>query len=454
MNRFFVKYRTEDDDSAPMDYTCFSSVAEAQKNRQEQAIHRTREDVVVRHHAEPAGGRASIDGYRTRPRQPVDFANEPKQEEPQSPRGYEAMRKPPIYRSADNSQVEQEWQQQHPRSPMGMRVRTVAMPQPQPQPIAPPAQAGQSQAFGAPVAPAIPDWYHGAQREVAQGTGARRHPRVQRAQQPENEQPQSWQAQPAPPPSRQPMGYPMYPGNPPPSPYPPQTPTRRLPPEPQQGELATQPAQEPPRDIPWLGIAVITLCAIAVALWLAGMGITARTQTITAQREQARQAIVDKHPLRYRELIESEAKKNNLHPAFVAAIILNESSFKPDAESRVGARGLMQMMEDTAQWVNGKLDNSADYSFDRMWVAEDNVRFGCWYLSFLSDRFRGDPVLVAAAFHAGQGTVQNWLNDSKYSSDNLTLILDNLADGPTKSYATRVVKDYAVYKRVYYEQSI
>ena len=79
------------------------------------------------------------------------------------------------------------------------------------------------------------------------------------------------------------------------------------------------------------------------------------------------------------------------------------------------------------------------------------MEFGCWYLNFLSERFRGDPVLVAAAFHAGQNQVQNWLNDSAYSQDHLTLEIDNMTDGPTKQYVTRVTRSFAIYKRLYYE---
>ena len=95
--------------------------------------------------------------------------------------------------------------------------------------------------------------------------------------------------------------------------------------------------------------------------------------------------------------------------------------------------------------------NGAGYDFDAMYDAETNVEYGCWYLNFLSERFRGDPVLVAAAFHAGQGQVQNWLNDSRYSSDKLTIRLENMADGPTKQYAARVLNAFAAYKRLYYE---
>ncbi|MCI5955921.1 MAG: transglycosylase SLT domain-containing protein [Clostridiales bacterium] len=209
--------------------------------------------------------------------------------------------------------------------------------------------------------------------------------------------------------------------------------------------------EERPRlRIPWLGIAAFAMAFIAVGLWLAQLSFDRQTGQVLAQREATQAALLESHPLRYRELIEQKAQKYNLSPAFVAAIILNESSFRPDAESSVGARGLMQLMDETAGWICGKM-NGAGYDFDAMYDAETNVEYGCWYLNFLSERFRGDPVLVAAAFHAGQGQVQNWLNDSRYSSDKLTIRLENMVDGPTKQYAARVLNAFAAYKRLYYE---
>ncbi|MEA5013927.1 MAG: transglycosylase SLT domain-containing protein [Candidatus Limiplasma sp.] len=212
-------------------------------------------------------------------------------------------------------------------------------------------------------------------------------------------------------------------------------------------------AQEEARklSIPWLGIGTAALAFLAVALWLMQMSFATQKEAVLRHRDETAAAIAESHPYRYRELIETQAQINNLHPAFIAAIVLNESSFNPQAESSVGARGLMQMMPDTAQWVHGKIAEGEEYSFDRMYDPDTNVRYACWYMKFLSERFRGDPVLVAAAFHAGQGTVQNWLNDSRYSADSQTIDLQDMMDGPTKNYASRVLSAYAVYKRLYYE---
>lgn len=221
--------------------------------------------------------------------------------------------------------------------------------------------------------------------------------------------------------------------------------------------LAQEEWQEEPekekRNIPWLAIAAFAAAMAAVALWLMQMNFSAQTEQVLEDRRAAQEAIEEKHPLYFEELIAEKANKYNLSPAFVAAIMLNESSFRTDATSSVNARGLMQLMDDTASWIHDKMNLSDAYSFDDLYDAQTNVEYGCWYLNYLSGTFLGDPVLVAASFHAGQNEVKNWLSDSRYSSDGVTIALENLPEGPTKQYVTRVINDFAAYKRLYYENT-
>ncbi len=151
----------------------------------------------------------------------------------------------------------------------------------------------------------------------------------------------------------------------------------------------------------------------------------------------------------WQEEIEHYAAQYNLQPAFVTAIIRNESSFRTNAESGVGARGLMQMMPDTAEWIAGKLNDSG-YTFDSMWDGETNIRYGCWYLGYLSRLFNGDAALVSAAYHAGQTTVTQWLSDRTKSPDGIHLDVSRLSDGPTKQYIGRVTQTYGIYQTLLY----
>ena len=199
----------------------------------------------------------------------------------------------------------------------------------------------------------------------------------------------------------------------------------------------------------WL-IALLTVSfflVLAGVASLAGMRAYLTRQTEKHQAEQ--NAIYANYPYDYRALIEEAAADYNLNPAFVAAIVRNESSFQPRAESSVGARGLMQLMPDTAEWIAGKLKFSG-YAFERMYDPQSNLRFGCWYVNYLSSLFHGDPVSVACAYHAGQGQVTAWLSDPRLSDDGVSLVLSRMADGPTKTYAGRVIKAYGIYQALYY----
>lgn len=109
----------------------------------------------------------------------------------------------------------------------------------------------------------------------------------------------------------------------------------------------------------------------------------------------------------------------------------------------------MQLMPDTAEWIAGKIGDS-NYSFDHLYDAETNIRYGCWYLNYLSKLFRGDAVLVSSAYHAGQTTVTRWLSDKGISSDGVTIPVDKLPDGPTKQYAGRVTTSYGIYEALLY----
>ena len=196
----------------------------------------------------------------------------------------------------------------------------------------------------------------------------------------------------------------------------------------------------------WLGASLIALSALIAIAFTSQCLMSAYLKRQADLHVAEQQAIDENYPMAYREMIEKSAEEYQLQPAFVTAIIRNESSFRPRAESSVGARGLMQLMPDTAEWIAQKTKTNG-YAFERMYDPETNIRFGCWYLNYLSRLFSGDPVCVACAYHAGQGTVTSWLSDSRYSSDGVHLTLENLPEGPTRQYAERVTRDYGIYQK-------
>lgn len=185
----------------------------------------------------------------------------------------------------------------------------------------------------------------------------------------------------------------------------------------------------------------LTFAAAVTRTYLAHMEERRRLEAETAERAQ--------HPLVYADFITAYSAVQNLDPALVAAVILCESSFNPSAESRLGARGLMQLMEDTAGWVAHKLDeDDASYSFDLLYDPQTNIRFGTWYLGYLSRRFDGDATKVVCAYHAGQGNVDAWLKNPLYSRDGVTL--DVIPTDDTAAYAKRVLSARDVYRKYYF----
>jgi len=97
-------------------------------------------------------------------------------------------------------------------------------------------------------------------------------------------------------------------------------------------------------------------------------------------------------------IIYSEAKKNNLRPELVAAIVQQESKFKPTARSPMGAQGLMQLVPKTGRWMGAtNLMNPAQ-----------NIMAGAKYLRYLHDQFNGNETKVIAAYNAGEGNVRRF----------------------------------------------
>lgn len=110
------------------------------------------------------------------------------------------------------------------------------------------------------------------------------------------------------------------------------------------------------------------------------------------------------YPLQFENEINDNAKKYNLEPSLVCAIIYEESKFDPDVISDKDAIGLMQILPDTAN-VLAKEMGINNLKRDELFLPEINVRFGTYYFRQLLDRYGGDVDLALAAYNAGFGTV-------------------------------------------------
>ena len=97
-------------------------------------------------------------------------------------------------------------------------------------------------------------------------------------------------------------------------------------------------------------------------------------------------------------IIFDEARKNNLPPELVAAVVHTESKFVPTARSGAGAIGLMQLVPRTGRWLGAQNLNDPG----------QNIMAGAKYLRYLMDRFNGDTQKVIAAYNAGEGNVRRF----------------------------------------------
>lgn len=151
------------------------------------------------------------------------------------------------------------------------------------------------------------------------------------------------------------------------------------------------------------------------------------------------------YPVKFEEPIRRYAAQNGIDPAYAAAVIMAESSYRPEVVSSANAQGLMQLLPSTGEWIAKKYDET--YVEGCLFDPETNIRYGCWYLGFLVSRYDGSMVCASAAYHQGQGTVDKWLENSEYSVDGRMLSV--IPSEATQTYVNRIMKYYEEYKKIY-----
>src|SRR5688572_22785755 len=150
-------------------------------------------------------------------------------------------------------------------------------------------------------------------------------------------------------------------------------------------------------------------------------------------------------PLRHEDVIRQQAADKDLDPALIAGVIFAESHFR-DQTSHAGAKGLMQLMPDTADFIAQKSGGTAFEQQD-LATPQVNIAYGTWYLRYLLDRYDGSEPLALAAYNAGHGTVDGWLADAAAGGRGF-----KVADIPypeTRAYVGKVLDARADYRREY-----
>lgn len=150
------------------------------------------------------------------------------------------------------------------------------------------------------------------------------------------------------------------------------------------------------------------------------------------------------YPMKYSELVEKYSAEYGIDKELLYAVIKTESSFKPNAVSNADAAGLTQITPETFEWLKTKLGEE-DENLSLL-DPETSVKYGAFFLSYLLDEF-GNTDTAVAAYHAGRGRVNGWLEDKSISPDGKTL--ENIPIAETAHYVKKVNKALNAYNELY-----
>ncbi|HZC12856.1 MAG TPA: lytic transglycosylase domain-containing protein [Thermoleophilaceae bacterium] len=153
-------------------------------------------------------------------------------------------------------------------------------------------------------------------------------------------------------------------------------------------------------------------------------------------------------PLRHDDIIRQQAEDKDLDPALIAAVIYEESRFR-DQTSQAGARGLMQITPDTADFI---ARHSGGIRFEQSDLAtpQINIAYGSFFLRYLLDHYEGDEGAALAAYNAGIGNVDRWVEEAGGIES-----FDAGADVPypeTRAYVKNVLERRGEYREHYADE--
>jgi soluble lytic murein transglycosylase len=151
-------------------------------------------------------------------------------------------------------------------------------------------------------------------------------------------------------------------------------------------------------------------------------------------------------PLRHDDIIRQQADDKDLDPALIAGVIFTESHFI-DQTSHAGAKGLMQLMPETAAYIAQKSGGTAFVQGD-LATPQVNIAYGSWYLRHLLDKYDGRVAVALAAYNAGQGNVDAWLAEAGARGEQFRAA-DHIPFPETRDYVRKVLEARADYRREY-----
>ena len=160
------------------------------------------------------------------------------------------------------------------------------------------------------------------------------------------------------------------------------------------------------------------------------------------------QVELQRHPIEYADIVAACSDEFGVPQEMIFAVIHTESNFDPEAVSRAGAKGLMQIVEPTNEWIAFRLGEEP--MNERLFEPEFSIRRGTWLLAYTYNKY-GSWEVALAAYNAGIGNANKWLENPSYSSDGVTL--DVIPFGETREYVKRVLETAEKYRQLYFENN-
>lgn len=151
------------------------------------------------------------------------------------------------------------------------------------------------------------------------------------------------------------------------------------------------------------------------------------------------------YPKKYSEYVHKYSEEYNVDELLIFSIIKAESNFKPEVTSNSNAMGLMQLMENTALEISNIIDG-INIEKEDIYSPEINIKFGTYYFSTLIERYNNIG-LALAAYNAGMGKVNSWIEDGIIKSDGSDL--ENIPYKETNLYVRKILNSYKVYQELY-----
>lgn len=148
------------------------------------------------------------------------------------------------------------------------------------------------------------------------------------------------------------------------------------------------------------------------------------------------------YPKNYQEYVEKYAKKYGVEEEIVYATIKVESNFNENATSNSNAKGLMQLLDTTAQ----EMAKDEEINVVDLFDAEINIMLGTKYIAKLIEKY-GNLELAIAAYNAGIGNVNNWIDTKVILEDGSNT--EKIPFDETNNYVKKVIRDYNIYKEIY-----